>query len=94
MDPIEPTEANVYSPDQQVGPAYKLDKLKKNPLVPIGAIGTGMVLIAGLLAFRSGNSALSQKLMRARVFAQGATLGVLATSVAGGVVVAKRSGER
>lgn len=69
-----------------------MNKLKKNPLVPLGAVATGIVLCAGLLAFRSGNSALSQKLMRARVFTQGATLGVLATSVAGGVVAAKSSG--
>lgn len=60
----------------------KFEKFKKNPLVPIGAVTTAGILIAGLLSFRSGNTRLSQQLMRARVIAQGATLGVLSLSVA------------
>eukprot|EP00177_Eucheuma_denticulatum_P006407 GFKZ01011691.1.p1 GENE.GFKZ01011691.1~~GFKZ01011691.1.p1 ORF type:complete len:119 (+),score=16.63 GFKZ01011691.1:179-535(+) len=82
--PPEFTDANQFSPPPP-SDALKLDAIKKNPLVPIGAIGTGAVLLAGLFAFKSGNALLSQRLMRARVVAQGATLGVLAASVGGGM---------
>lgn len=60
----------------------KFSKFSKNPLVPIGAVGTACILVAGLFSFKSGNTRLSQQLMRARVLAQGATLGVLSLSVA------------
>lgn len=82
--PPEEEDANAYSLSLDSN-ARKLDALKKNPLVPAGAIGTGMVLLAGLFAFKTGNAQLSQTLMRARVLAQGATLSVLAVSVAGGM---------
>ncbi|XP_031491280.1 RING-H2 finger protein ATL48-like [Nymphaea colorata] len=49
----------------------------KNPLVPIGALLTAGVLTAGLISFRQGNSQLGQKLMRARVVAQGATVALM-----------------
>ncbi|CAN6477604.1 unnamed protein product [Victoria cruziana] len=49
----------------------------KNPLVPIGALLTAGVLTAGLISFRQGNSHLGQKLMRARVVAQGATVALM-----------------
>ncbi|CAN6448619.1 unnamed protein product [Victoria cruziana] len=56
-----------------------LDQKKpvKNPLVPIGALITAGVLTAGLISFRQGNSQLGQKLMRARVVAQGATVALM-----------------
>lgn len=57
------------------------EKLKKNPLVPAGAFVTAAVLFAGLYSFNRGNSLWSQRMMRARVVAQGATLGILAASV-------------
>lgn len=89
----EPEDANMYSTALDSN-ARKLDALKKNPLVPAGAIGTGMVLMAGLFAFKTGNPQLSQQLMRARVLAQGATLSVLAVSVAGGMAAKAEEGER
>ncbi|KAF7806108.1 RING-H2 finger protein ATL48-like [Senna tora] len=49
-------------------------KRVRNPLVPIGALITAGVLTAGLISFRQGNSQLGQKLMRARVVVQGATV--------------------
>ncbi|XP_062200130.1 RING-H2 finger protein ATL48-like [Phragmites australis] len=49
----------------------------KNPFVPIGALVTAGVLTAGLISFRYGNSQLGQKLMRARVIAQGATVALM-----------------
>lgn len=61
--------------------ARKLDIIQKNPLVPIGAVTTAAVLMGGLFAFKRGSQAWSQRLMRARVLAQGATLVVLAHSV-------------
>ncbi|XP_057950709.1 RING-H2 finger protein ATL48-like [Malania oleifera] len=52
-------------------------KRVRNPLVPIGALMTAGVLTAGLISFRQGNSQLGQKLMRARVVVQGATVAVM-----------------
>ncbi|XP_022852785.1 RING-H2 finger protein ATL48-like isoform X2 [Olea europaea var. sylvestris] len=49
----------------------------RNPFVPIGALITAGVLTAGLISFRQGNSNLGQKLMRARVVAQGATVALM-----------------
>ncbi|KAI0488640.1 hypothetical protein KFK09_028479 [Dendrobium nobile] len=57
-------------------------KRVKNPLVPIGALLTAGVLTAGLISFRNGNSQLGQKLMRARVVFQGATVAVMVGSAA------------
>jgi hypothetical protein len=42
-----------------------------------GALVTAGVLTAGLISFRYGNSQLGQKLMRARVVAQGATVALM-----------------
>lgn len=42
-----------------------------------GALVTAGVLTAGLISFRYGNSQLGQKLMRARVIAQGATVALM-----------------
>ena len=50
---------------------------KRSPLVLVGAASTAAVLFAGLMSFRSGNFNLSQKMMRYRVLAQGATVGVM-----------------
>ncbi|KAJ7945899.1 RING-H2 finger protein ATL48 [Quillaja saponaria] len=42
-----------------------------------GALITAGVLTAGLISFRQGNSHLGQKLMRARVVVQGATVALM-----------------
>lgn len=42
-----------------------------------GAIATAGVLAAGLVAFRQGNQALSQRMMRTRVLVQGATVALM-----------------
>lgn len=42
-----------------------------------GALITAGVLTAGLISFRQGNSKLGQKLMRARVVVQGATVALM-----------------
>ncbi|KAK6920748.1 Hypoxia induced protein, domain [Dillenia turbinata] len=42
-----------------------------------GALLTAGVLTAGLISFRQGNSQLGQKLMRARVVVQGATVALM-----------------
>ncbi|KAG6422118.1 hypothetical protein SASPL_118681 [Salvia splendens] len=42
-----------------------------------GAFMTAGVLAAGLISFRQGNSHLGQKLMRARVVVQGATVALM-----------------
>ncbi|RZR89039.1 hypothetical protein BHM03_00016738, partial [Ensete ventricosum] len=45
-----------------------------------GALMTAGVLTAGLVSFRQGNSQLGQKLMRARVVLQGATVALMVGS--------------
>lgn len=45
-----------------------------------GALVTAGVLTAGLVSFRYGNSRLGQKLMRARVVAQGVTVALMVGS--------------
>ncbi|KAH1248754.1 RING-H2 finger protein ATL48 [Glycine max] len=44
---------------------------------PTSALVTAGVLTAGLISFRQGNSQLGQKLMRARVVVQGATVALM-----------------
>ncbi|KAH6759348.1 hypoxia-responsive family protein / zinc finger RING family protein [Perilla frutescens var. hirtella] len=56
---------------------FQEKKRVRNPLVPIGALMTAGVLTAGLISFRRGNSQLGQKLMRARVVVQGATVALM-----------------
>ncbi|PIA40432.1 hypothetical protein AQUCO_02500259v1 [Aquilegia coerulea] len=56
---------------------FEQKKRIKNPFVPIGALITAGVLTAGLISFRQGNSQLGQKLMRARVVVQGATVALM-----------------
>ncbi|KAL0369175.1 UNVERIFIED_CONTAM: RING-H2 finger protein ATL48 [Sesamum calycinum] len=45
--------------------------------IMFGAFMTAGVLTAGLISFRQGNSHLGQKLMRARVVVQGATVALM-----------------
>ena len=42
-----------------------------------GALATAGVLMGGLVAFKKGNKALSQTMMRARIIAQGATVAIM-----------------
>ncbi|CAN0890251.1 RING-H2 finger protein ATL48 [Linum grandiflorum] len=56
---------------------YEEKKRVRNPFVPLGALATAGVLTAGLVSFRRGNSQLGQKLMRARVVVQGATVALM-----------------
>ncbi|CAL5219588.1 g1450 [Coccomyxa viridis] len=53
---------------------------RRNPLVLVGAAATAGVLCAGLLAFKQGNSDMSQRMMRARVAFQAITVGLMAGS--------------
>jgi len=52
----------------------------RNPLVIVGAGITGAVLCCGFLAFKSGNTNMSQQMMRARILAQGATVALMVGS--------------
>jgi hypothetical protein len=60
-----------------------LRKAGRDPLVPVGCGATLACLLAGLYTFHTGQAALSQKMMRARVVAQGATIVVLAVGTFG-----------
>ncbi|CBI34952.3 hypothetical protein PVL29_019169 [Vitis rotundifolia] len=63
--------------DSEMDQLFEQKKRVKNPLVPIGALLTAGVLTAGLISFKKGNSHLGQKLMRARVVVQGATVALM-----------------
>ena len=54
-------------------------KIREDPLVPIGTLATTAILIGGLFSMYSNNASLSQRFMRARILAQGATVVVLCT---------------
>lgn len=54
-------------------------KAGRDPLVPIGCLLTGGVLGGGLYTLYTGQAGLSQKFMRARIVAQGATVVALIT---------------
>ncbi|XP_026661593.1 RING-H2 finger protein ATL48-like [Phoenix dactylifera] len=66
--------------DSQLEDLFEQKKPVRNPLVPVGALLTAGVLTAGLISFRQGNSQLGQKLMRARVVVQGATVALMVGS--------------
>merc|ERR1712232_1069162 len=57
-------------------------KSKEEPLVPLGCGLTTYFLLSGFKSFRAGDAVRSQKMMRGRVIAQGAT--VVALSVYAG----------
>ncbi|XP_021718977.1 RING-H2 finger protein ATL48-like [Chenopodium quinoa] len=65
------------TPEPNIDDLFESKKRIRNPLVPIGALLTAGVLTAGLISFRQGNSQLGQKLMRARVVVQGATVALM-----------------
>lgn len=75
-------DENAPSFEVSYGREKSMKEFRKNPLVPIGALTTAAILVGGLMSFRVGNIQLSQYMMRARVVAQGATLGILSLSVA------------
>lgn len=55
-----------------------LQQTRRAPAVfTVGAIATAGVLAMGLVSFKRGNTALSQKLMRTRVLVQGATVALM-----------------
>lgn len=56
-------------------------KTKANPLVPIGVGATTLILGYGLWSMKSGNTKLSQNMMRARVTSQGLTILALVLGV-------------
>ncbi|KAL2936027.1 RING-H2 finger protein ATL48 [Bienertia sinuspersici] len=65
------------TPEPSIEDLFEQKKRIRNPLVPIGALMTAGVLTAGLISFRQGNSQLGQRLMRARVIVQGATVALM-----------------
>lgn len=75
------TQPSFHVEYSDAGSQDKNDKLRKNPMVPISAAATAAILAGGLYQFKRGNAIWSQRLMRARVFAQGTTLALLAGSV-------------
>lgn len=65
-------------------------KTSRMSLLFSGALATAGVLVAGLVAFKRGNTNLSQQLMRTRVLFQGATVAFMVGSVyIGGAAIQK-----
>ncbi|XP_023217179.1 HIG1 domain family member 2A-like [Centruroides sculpturatus] len=60
-------------------------KTKANPFVPVGVLLTTAALSYGLWCMRSGNRYRSQLMMRARVLAQGFTIGAILVGLAIGI---------
>ncbi|XP_061473518.1 HIG1 domain family member 2A, mitochondrial [Rhineura floridana] len=56
-------------------------KIRENPLVPIGCLGTAGILTYGLICFKRGKTRQSQMMMRARILAQGFTVAALLVGV-------------
>jgi hypothetical protein len=56
-------------------------KIRENPFVPIGLLGTVAALSYGLASFKRGHVQMSQYMMRVRVLAQGATVGAILVGV-------------
>jgi hypothetical protein len=50
------------------------EKFKKEPLIPIGCAATAYFLVSGIKSFKNRDPRRAQKMMRARVGAQFATL--------------------
>ena len=67
MDKIRASEVDLYGK-------------KRNPFVLVGAMATAGVLFAGIAAFRNGNKAMSQHMMKARVVFQGVTVALMVTT--------------
>ncbi|XVF09244.1 hypothetical protein REPUB_Repub07fG0075400 [Reevesia pubescens] len=70
-------ENEEYIQNKKMEELLEEKKRVRNPLVPVGALITAGVLTAGLISFRQGNSRLGQRLMRARVVVQGATVALM-----------------
>jgi len=70
-------------------------KGSRNPWVLVGAGTTALVLAAGFVAFKAGHAQASQRMMRARVLTQGATVALMvATSGAGMFTMSDASSRR
>ncbi|VUZ51564.1 unnamed protein product [Hymenolepis diminuta] len=66
--------------DTQIESRYVRFKrlMRENPLIPIGILFTGAVLVNGASKIRSSNVNAMRKMMRWRIYGQGASLGLLA----------------
>ncbi|CDS41465.1 hypothetical protein ECG_05005 [Echinococcus granulosus] len=75
----ERSELQNSSDAQSLSRLYRFKRLMvENPLVAIGIIFTGAVLINGARTMRASSAASMQKMMRWRIYGQGASLALLA----------------
>jgi hypothetical protein len=56
-------------------------KTKENPLVPMGLVATVTALSYGLWQMKTGDRAMSQKMMRMRIYAQSFTVFALLAGI-------------
>eukprot|EP00588_Corethron_pennatum_P010524 CAMPEP_0194270728 /NCGR_PEP_ID=MMETSP0169-20130528/4653_1 /TAXON_ID=218684 /ORGANISM="Corethron pennatum, Strain L29A3" /LENGTH=124 /DNA_ID=CAMNT_0039012869 /DNA_START=198 /DNA_END=572 /DNA_ORIENTATION=+ len=75
LDEIEPPPLRIRG---ESFPEKLLRKGKEEPFVPIGCVATTYFLVSGFNSFRHGDAVRSQKMMKGRVMAQGATIAALA----------------
>jgi hypothetical protein len=66
---MDGTNDNIETPREKL-----VRKVKENPFVPLGVVGTTACLVMGLFKFVKADSAGSQKMMRGRIAAQGFTV--------------------
>ncbi|KYO29936.1 HIG1 domain family member 2A, mitochondrial [Alligator mississippiensis] len=93
MDPGRPPVIEGFEPSaahhqERFSDKFKR-KMRENPLVPIGCLGTLGALTYGLVCFKKGDRQQSQLMMRARILAQGFTIAALMVGV---VVTALKPG--
>ncbi|XP_048346417.1 HIG1 domain family member 2A, mitochondrial [Sphaerodactylus townsendi] len=86
LDPSHPPVIEGFTPSafqhRDEGIRGKFNrKIRENPLVPIGCLGTAGALTYGLICFKRGNTRQSQIMMRARILAQGFTIAALMVGV-------------
>ena len=75
------THAKTGKPHNETAGQKFKRKFADNPFIPIGALATALALAFGIRAFFKKDVKMSQKMMRARVGAQGFTVLALLTGV-------------
>jgi len=74
-DPYVPSDWSRYY-EEDAKSRFKR-KAMENPFVPAGCLITVAILVRGIWTMKTGDSELGQKMMRARVAAQGLTVGAM-----------------
>ncbi|KAJ7316566.1 hypothetical protein JRQ81_002728 [Phrynocephalus forsythii] len=93
FDPSRPPVIEGFTPTpmyQERQFDHLVRKCKENPAVPLGLFATAAAFTYGLISFQRGDSVRSQRMMRARVLAQGLTLSAIVLGMVFAGVSAKK----